>query len=540
LRPFADGNVNHEMIATMRARLAENRWLAIITILGLVVIGIAVATAGKRSTSGGETSSGIAAPSGAPAAPSAASPSGGEPSSGHAAKAPIAAGGGVAAIPGLRASAPPASCAPKPVHATGVTSSTITIGQIVTDNGQVPEQFGPAHEGLSAFVKLFNASGGLCGRTLRLEYRNDNLNPATHRSEAQELANSVFSFVANESLLDFLDYDQNPPFSPQVQGGGGYVPDVGGLAFSYNRSQSAWHAGVIGSVSPVLIAGGQFRTYLDEARAKGTPCRKAAVVYLQEPTGASQDEAMLGAAALEASWGGNMGSGNTKLYSANLTDPEPAYETLVDRMVADGMNCVFTYIDVQSNVNLVQAMNNRGVWPPGSCKLSAQCFRVVWIPFSAYDGSFVRNGGPGTVGVTTFIPHLPFSEPNAAPMKAYLGAIGAVGGRPSTFSVLGFASGVMLVQALESCPAAPTRACVMNALRTMQNFTAGGLLGGTTPFKTTRATYGKYGTFDWKWIFYRSISMRVEDRNGKRDFYRISPASGFFTDTLHVARGRPG
>ena len=90
-------------------------------------------------------------------------------------------------------------------------------------------------------------------------------------------------------------------------------------------------------------------------------------------------------------------------YSANLVDPEPAYETLVNRMMADGMNCVFTFTDVKSNVNLAQAMNNRGVWPPGKCKLGPQCFSVVWIPFSAYDSTFVRDGGPGALGVTTFL-----------------------------------------------------------------------------------------------------------------------------------------
>jgi hypothetical protein len=31
--------------------------------------------------------------------------------------------------------------------------------------------------------------------------------------------------------------------------------------------------------------------------------------------------------------------------------------------------------------------------------------------------------------------------------------------------------------------------------------------------------------------------MQVLDRGGKRDFYRVSPGQGFFSDTLHVARG---
>jgi len=191
-------------------------------------------------------------------------------------------------------------------------------------------------------------------------------------------------------------------------------------------------------------------------------------------------------------------------------------------------------------VNLAQAMNNRGVWPPTKCKLGAACFRIFWLPFSAYDSTFVRDGGDGALDATTFIPHLPFTEPNTLPMKTYLNAIKTLNGKPSTFSVLGFASGIMLINGLEACPAAPTRACLMKGLHAMTDFNAGGLLGGTAPFKTTKATFGNYGTVNWKWIFFRSINMRVLDRNGKRDFYRISPASGFFTDTLHVARGTAG
>jgi hypothetical protein len=77
----------------------------------------------------------------------------------------------------------------------------------------------------------------------------------------------------------------------------------------------------------------------------------------------------------------------------------------------------------------------------------------------------------------------------------------------------------------------------MNSLRKLRGFTADGLLGGTSPFQTTRVNYDDYGTFDWKWIFSSTVSMRVMDRSGKRDFYRINPKTGFFHDKLKIARG---
>ncbi|MGH7857449.1 MAG: ABC transporter substrate-binding protein, partial [Candidatus Binatia bacterium] len=372
-----------------------------------------------------------------------------------------------------------------------------------------------------------------------LEYRNDNLLPSTHNQDAQELADKVLAFVGNDSLLDFLDYDRNPPFDPTVRSrDGSFVPDVGGLAFGYGRSQSRWHAGVIGSVSPVLVGGGQFKYLADESRAANKPCTKAGIVHLNEPTRASEDQARVGQQALEQDWGGNLGSGNTRLYAANLADPEPAYRVLVDRMVADGMNCVFAYTDVQSSINLVSAMKNRGYWPPSACTLN--CFRVTWVPFTVYDARFIRDAGDAALNVSTFIPHVPLAETASEAMRVYLDALKAVAGaRPSTFSIFGFASGLMFVQGLQACPAAPTRDCLIKSVREMQDFTGGGLLGGTTPFRTTRATFDPYGTYDWKWIFNRSILLRVLDRGGNRDFYRVRPETGFFEDTIKVARGSP-
>lgn len=429
-------------------------------------------------------------------------------------------------------------CTPRRVSETGVTDDQITIGQIVTDSNQIPQQLKPAHEGLRAFLKLYNASGGLCGRKIALEYRNDTFNPAIHAQDSRELAGRVLAFVANESLFDQVDYEQQPPFEPTVEGNGSPVPDVGGLAFSYARGQSQWHAGVIGSVSPTLVGGAQYRFYQSEAKAKGTPCTKAGVVYLQEPTGASEDQARVGAASLEQSWGANLGRGNTRLYGAGLFDSTIQYEGLVGRMQADGMNCVFSYTDLQSSINLAKAMKNRGIWPPTQCKTG--CFRVFYIPLSAYDAKFIRDAQDASLGVSTFVPHVPLNETSNEAMRVYLDAIKKVpGATPSTFSIIGFASGLMLIEALSPCREAPTRRCLMTSLREMKGFTASGLLGAITPFRTTRVTYGNYGTFDWKWIFNSSVAMRVADRGGKRDFYRINPERGFLTDDLNIARGSP-
>jgi ABC-type branched-subunit amino acid transport system substrate-binding protein len=446
-------------------------------------------------------------------------------------------------IPGVPGGPTPKPCTKRHVEETGVTDSEITIGQLITDSNQIPQQFKPAYEGLSAYVKLINASGGVCGRKLRHEYRNDQLQPAIHAQDIRELGSESIAFVGNESVLDQLDYDSNPPFEPRFEAGGSYVPDVGGLAFSYARGQSAWHAGVIGSVSPTLVGGGQFKYFQEQQKAAGKPCTKGGILYLSEPTGASEDQARVGQVSIEQDWGAGLGKGNTKLYSVSLIPPadENTFAGIVRQMADDGMDCVYTYTDLNSSIRMARAMRGQGYWPPKSCSRGAKCFRFAYVPLAAYDEKFIRDAGDAAVDFSIFIPHIPVNETKNAAMRVYLDALKKVpNAKPSTFSVIGFASGAMFVEALQPCAAAPTRECLMSSLRKMQGFTAGGLLGGTTPFRRTRATFGNYGTFDWKWIFNTTVSMRVLDRNGKRDFYRLAPASGFRKDTIRVARGTPG
>jgi hypothetical protein len=438
------------------------------------------------------------------------------------------------------------SCAAKAgFTSTGLDEKSVTIGQIVTDVNALPAQLKPNKEGLEAYVNLVNAAGGVCGRKININYENDNLNPATH--DFQGMAKKVFAFVANSSLLDGNDYDNTPPFNPKYSDNGQFLPDVGGLAYSYSRSQSSWHGGTVGSISPTLGGGLAFKVIQDRAKAGGHPCTKGAIVYLTEPTGASKDSATAGQGPLEQSYGAGLGAGNTKFYVENLAQPELVYEGEVQKMMADGMNCVFTYMDLGSNVALVQALTAKGVWPPDKCKLGPKCFSQVYVPFAAYDPKFIRDGGEGAREVVTFLPHVPLNETSSQPMQTYLNALKKIpGAAPSTFSLIGWGAGQMFVEALGSCGAAPTRNCVMDYVRKLQNFTAGGLISGTTPFRTTKATCGDCGgqvswkgTFAWKWIFNCWAMVQVQTRNGVRDFYRILPDKGYACDTLRVVRGSP-
>jgi hypothetical protein len=435
---------------------------------------------------------------------------------------------------------------------TGITTGTVQIGEILSDVSQLPQQLRPTYEGLSAWVHLANSQGGICGRQIQITERNDNAFPNNHQNDYQAMASQVFAFVATESLQDGSAYQSNPPFNPAYKDNntGEYVPDVGGLAFGYPRAQSMWHAGIFGSLSPTLVGGGAYHVMTHSS--PGTKCKKGGVVYLDEPTGASKDQAEIGAKALGASWGGGLPYG---MYHAPLESPEPYYESMVQQMISAGVNCVFTYADSQSNVNLVTAMHNQGVWPPSQCsatrKAANQCFYITYAPFTSADARFVSGAGSNGSQVTTYIPHVPLDETSNRAVRAYIAALAACNhahfdacdgsAQPSTFSVIGFASGVMFGQALAACGDAPTRDCVMTYLHKLSGFNAGGLVAPITPFECTKV---KYNGYDWcyKHIFYRWVMIRELGSPGQGidAFRRIDPRSGFAADRLHIVRGSPG
>jgi hypothetical protein len=186
------------------------------------------------------------------------------------------------------------------------------------------------------------------------------------------------------------------------------------------------------------------------------------------------------------------------------------------------------------------------VWPKDKCT-GPQCFSTVYVPFAAYDPKFIRDGGDGSKDVITFIPHIPLNETSSAPMQQYLNALKTVkGAEPSTFSLIGWSAGQMFVQALQACGGAPTRSCVMDYLRKLENFDAAGLQGAVTPFRSTRVdcsggcgSFPGRGTYNFKWNFNCTVGLQVLDRGGKRDFFRVNPAQAYACDSVRVVRGKP-
>lgn len=454
-----------------------------------------------------------------------------------------------ATLPGLGIPIP--SCTPKPDSETGVTSSQITVGQIISVTPLLPGVLEPAYWGVQAYFNLVNAQGGICGRKLVIDYNNDNATPADDMYRT--LIHQVFAFVGSDSLvMDPLNYQQDYPFNPLYQDKGQYVPDITPQNGTGGRNASPYEAGVVGSDSPSLLTLQQFQAVLSTAASSSHgACKTSGLLYVSGIPGNSS----LGVAELYGAALKKLGQ-KVAYFGVGFTAAEPVYQSTVLAMEHDGVNCVFTSTADTQDASFVKAAASQGLWPQASCT-GSKCLSAVWVVGAGYGPAFIQLAGADALGVQTAISFPPLTDPNNSALTYFKKALTSVpGAQPAYYSVLGFATAEMFVQALLPCDAAPTRSCLMTQLRQMKDFTAGGLVGGTTPFASTKVVCNNDcgfmvlktapgGVYDWKWPTACWVTVKVNNGpivtsgSGPVDWYRQSPASGFSCGTPQVLLGTP-
>ncbi len=84
----------------------------------------------------------------------------------------------------------------------GVTSSTITVGQIDDLSAPVPGLFKSAEDGTQAYFNYVNSQGGVNGRKIVLNAEDSAFDSATVATEAKSIATNDFAMVGGFTLLD--------------------------------------------------------------------------------------------------------------------------------------------------------------------------------------------------------------------------------------------------------------------------------------------------------------------------------------------------
>jgi ABC-type branched-subunit amino acid transport system substrate-binding protein len=428
----------------------------------------------------------------------------------------------------------PSGCVGVNTGAPGVTAITITVGTIVARSGPLPGQFYQMTQAVSSYFGMVNDAGGVCGRKLRLIVQDDGLNADKHLQAAKKLVedDKVFAIVGMLSAVD--------------KSSAGYlcdkgVPDVGGFALSYNRAigtdcpkgKPPVYWSPMGGLSPSLIGDGQYYQIV-----KTENLDHGAVLY-HSTLDISKDQGLAHQWALNHAYcrlrqhpsdqaacdvtvdrQAKTFVPDSQTYDVNPVVPGSSYDPLVQRMISAGVDSLWSSMEINSNIKLLQAINrNRALWRQKIGRDPA-----VYFQLSAYDPKLITEAKSLALNSYVLVPHLPFTEPQHPEMARYLSMLARYqpGAQPSSFGAQGWAGAKLFVDALSRAGANLTRAALSQALDSFTSYTANGLVGPLTPRERV--------------IFNCWVTLQVRTRDGREDFWRWFPQSGFFCNKLYTWR----
>ena len=341
----------------------------------------------------------------------------------------------------------------------GVTADEIRIGNVSTLSGPVPGLFRGAVIGTQAVVAYQNSLGGIHGRRIVLEVRDDQLDAGQNRAVTKDLLDKVFAFAGSFQVYDDASADDV---------GKSGIPDVT-PALSGARRRLANNF----NIAPAEEGGtqlGPFNYYKskfpEEIKAVGTlwgdvPISKASQLA-NEAAGTSV--------------------GFNFIYSRGYQPTETDFTADVVRMRQQGVRIV--YLAGSEPKTLARIAN----------AMRQQSFNVPIITMNiGYDPSLNALAGEALEGMYTTMAWSMFVGEDAANvaevrlMNQWLQKV-KPGYAPDLYALFGWASGRLLFKAMDQVGPHLTRTAVNDALRNSGTFDANQLLAPADPGKKVPPT----------------------------------------------------
>jgi branched-chain amino acid transport system substrate-binding protein len=343
--------------------------------------------------------------------------------------------------------------------APGVTAKTVTVANIATVGGPIPGLFKGALVGVQAFLAYQNSLGGVYGRTLSVKSGDDQLSCSTNKSLTQQLAPSVLAFVGSFSLYDNCGAAVIPGTQPNVSVGLNASVTAQPNTFSAQPQIPGWATG------PLLY----FKSKYPQA-----------VLHVGALVGTIPSA--------EATWKYEQNAMNSVGYHVSIVDSysytQTQFTSAVIAMQQAGVQMVvMDQADPATIARFMKAMVLQGFHPT-----------VVTSAGVAYTGSFMQQAGVQAASMLTNDQH----------QALYLGTDASVvpevktfdawvqktspGFVPDIFTVFGWISAMLFIQALEKAGQNPTQASLMAALGQIHSFNANGLVATADPAGKVPAT----------------------------------------------------
>jgi ABC-type branched-subunit amino acid transport system substrate-binding protein len=380
---------------------------------------------------------------------------------------------------------PPAS-AVTPAEAastTGLTSKSVTVGNVSIITGPVPGLFEGAPIGVKAYFAYINSKGGVDGRKLYVDSKDDAFSSQQNETDTQEAIGRDFAMVGSFSLFDGYGCKALAADPAVSDVSVSLDPTTDALPNSFSAEPT-----VVGSsLGPLEY----YRSHFPKDTTVGTIVSNAASALAQ--------------------WDGEAAAlkhvGFKIAYVDDVNPLASDFTTDVINMRSDHVNAVdLTALDWQDAAIFMQNAAAQN-WHPG----------LVFSGGPVYADQFISHAG-GAAAVNGILigqlqalylgqdaSHLPAD-------KDFLTYVKKVNSSwtPDLYTLFGWASANLFVQALKAAGAHPTRGSVLAQLKKITSFNAGGLVATSNPAQKKPA----------------SCFVMMEIKNGK--YQRVLPkTSGF-------------
>jgi ABC-type branched-subunit amino acid transport system substrate-binding protein len=337
---------------------------------------------------------------------------------------------------------------------TGVTKKTLTVGNISVISGPVPGLFEGAPIGVKAYFAYINSQGGVNGRKLLVDSKDDAFSGQQNRTETQEALASDFALVGNFSPFD--------SYGCKLLAADPAVPDVSVTLDPRTNALpndfSAQPLAVGSSLGPITY----YKKHFPKDRTVGSIVSNVASAIDQ--------------------WKGQKSAleheGYHIAYVRDIAATETDFTTDVMSMRSDHVNVVdLTALDWQVAAEFVQDAAAQN-WHPG----------LIFSTGTTYADQFISHaGGPAaTNGIQIGQAQALYLGQDAKSLpadKLFIKYVKQVSPSwtPDLFTLYGWTSAVLFVQALKAAGPNPTRGSVLARLKKITSFSAGGLLAPADP-----------------------------------------------------------
>ena len=341
---------------------------------------------------------------------------------------------------------------------TGITPSSITVGNVSIVTGPIPGLFEGAPIGVKAYFAMINAEGGVDGRKLLVDSKDDAFSGQLNMTETQEAIISDFALVGSFSLFD--------GYGCAALATDTAVPDV---SVTLDAGTNALPNDF--SVQPLS---GEETLGPDEYYKKHYPKDMTVGAIVSDVASAKTQMAQQFA---------GMKSLGYKIAYVDYVNPlQSDFTTDVIDMRNAGVNAVsLTGVDWQDAAIFVQNAATQN-WHPG----------LIFSGGPVYADQFISHaGGPAAVnGIQigqVFALYLGQDAKTVPAVKQFLTYVKKVNPQwvPDLYTLYGWGSAELFVQALKAAGPHPTRGAVMAQLKKITSFGANGLMATSDPAAKT-------------------------------------------------------